>query len=634
MRRAAKRFSFVAFLAVSLLVLSPQIALPAAPQPVKVQASLGDTTLEAGASAEIAVTATLEPDWHIYSLTQPVGGPIPTTVTLDPSQVLEPAGPVRQGKFQTRLEPLFGVNVESFSGAAEFWMPVKVMPTAKPGTSTCTVHVRCQACNGKVCLPPTDYVAKVNLVVAEKGATKPEEKTAETKPTEKPKEAAEPTPKPLGMDLRALYEATLLARPDRAAYGKLANLVPELLKDRTFDSDDAYYAGMLWMLYDSQAEKDDDTVEMTEVAKNLEAYLASPNSERNAESAEANLIAADASLKRFDTALTRYEAFAKRYRWRSKTNDVRTYYTNFELATAELVRALAEAKRWPDVEKVAQNGLTYWQNRRSNDGGEIAETASYLVEALEAEKKTDELAKVRQDVSKQFHDGNKMTAMVDLVRTRRRVEELEKTDPAAALKVLEAAKKLYAKAEWQRDYDTSDRRLRLHDMPAPGLEGDAWVNSKPLTLAELRGKVIVLDFWMTWCGPCRASFPRMEAFAKKHAPKGVVVIDVTENQGFVLNKEGKQLRGEKDAKLTWEEEVPLIKQFVKDFDITVPVSIGRVPTDTKEKYPSAPMLHDYGVPFYPSVAVIDRKGVVRFMGYAEEKPFEALITKLEAEPAS
>jgi hypothetical protein len=40
------------------------------------------------------------------------------------------------------------------------------------------------------------------------------------------------------------------------------------------------------------------------------------------------------------------------------------------------------------------------------------------------------------------------------------------------------------------------------------------------------------------------------------------------------------------------------------------------------------------VPFFPSVAVIDRKGVVRFMGFAEEKPFEALITKLEGEPAS
>ncbi len=629
---AASRIT--SLLGAGLLILAAPPAFSAAPTPVTVQASVGDAPLAPGSAAEIAVKATLASGWHIYSLTQPAGGPVPTTVKLDPCGPLQTAGPVRQGSFEKHAEPAFGVDVESFTGAAEFWVPVKVVATAEPGTTTCTVRVRCQACDGKVCLAPADYVAEVKLVVAKKGAVKHAAKTTESAPAEKPKEAAKPAPKPAGMDLRALYEALLLARPDRDAYGKLANLVPDLLQKKTFEGEDAYYAGMLWMLYDSEAEKDEDTAEMTEVAKYLEAYLASPDSSRHAESAEANLIAAYASLKRFDDALARYEAFAKHYKWRSRTNDLRTYATNYEFATAELVRALAEAKRWPDVEKVAQPSLEYLENRRSNDGGEIADTASYLVEALEAQKKNDELAKLKEDVSKQLHDGDKMVTLVDLVRTRRQVEALEKTDPPAALKVLEAAKDLYTKAEWERDYDTTDRRLKLHDQPAPGLEGDAWVNSEPLTLAALRGKVVVLDFWMTWCGPCRASFPRMEAFAKKHAAKGVVVIGVTENQGYVLNKEGKQLRGDKDAKLTWDEEIPLVKQFVKDFGITVPVSIGRVPTDTKEKYPSARMLHDYGVPFFPSVAVIDRKGDVRFMGFAEEKAFEALITKLEGEPAS
>lgn len=621
-------------LAAGLLILAAPPVSFATPTPVTVQAAVGDAPLAPGAAVEIAVRATLASGWHIYSLTQPAGGPIPTAVKLDPCGTLEVAGPVRQGAFEKHMEPAFGVDVESFTGTAEFWVPVKVAATAKPGTTTCTVRVRCQACDGKVCLPPTDYVAEVKLTVAKKGTVKAGAKTGGAKPAEKPKEAEKPAPRPAGMDLRALYQAMLLARPDLNAYGKLANLVPELLKGKTFDGEDAYWAGMLWVVYDSQAEKDDDTAEMTEVAKNLEAYLASSDSQRNAESAEANLIAAYASLKKFDEAITRYEGFAKHYQWRSKINEVRTYYTNFEFATAELVRALAEAKRWPDLEKVAQPSLTYWENRRSNDGGEIADTASYLVEALEAQKKTDELAKLREDVSKQLHDGDKMVTMVDLVRTRRQVEALEKTDPPAALKMLEAAKDLYTKAEWQRDYETTDRRLKLHGQPAPGLEGDAWVNSEPLTLAGLRGKVIVLDFWMTWCGPCRASFPRMEAFAKKHADKGVVLIDVTENQGYVLNKEGKQLRGEKDAKLTWDEEIPLIRQFVKDFGITVPVSIGRVPTDTKEKYPSARMLHDYGVPFYPSVAVIDRKGTVRYIGDSEEKALDELVTKLEGEPAS
>jgi thiol-disulfide isomerase/thioredoxin len=631
MRSAAR---IVLLLGAGLLILAALPASSAPPTPVSVQATVGEAPLALGATVEISVKATLDAGWHIYSLTQPAGGPVATTVKLDPCNVLETAGPARQGTFEKHLEPAFGVDVELFSGTAGFWVPVRVVAKAKPGAYTCAVRVRGQACDGKICLPPSDYVAEVKFVVATASAAKPSEQAAEAKPTENPREQPTPTPRPPGMDLRALYEAVRLARPDRPAYAKLADLVPELLKEKTFTGDDAYFAGMLWLIYDMKAEKDDDTAEMTEVVKDLEAYLASPDSQRNAESAEANLIAAYASLKRFDEAVKRYEEFSKRYRWRSKPHDLQTYYTNVEFAASQLVRALSEAKQWPDLEKVTRLNLDYWQNRRSNDGGEVAGTASYLVEALEAQKKTDEVAKVREDVAKQFNDGEKMTAMVDLSLTRRRVENLEKTDPAAALKVLEAAKDLYAKAEWERDYDTSMRRLKLHDRPAPRLEGDAWVNSEPLTLSALRGKVIVLDFWMSWCGPCREAFPKMEAFAKKHVEKGVVVIGVTENQGYVLSKESKQLRGEKDAKLTWDEEVPLLKQFVKDFEITVPVAISRVPTATKEEYPSAPMLHDYGVPFFPSVAVIDRKGIVRFMGYLEEKAMEEFINKLEGEPAS
>lgn len=620
-------------LGAGLLILAALPAFSVPPAPVRVQATLGETPLVPRATVEIAVKASLDAGWHIYSLTQPVGGPLATTVKLDPCSVLETAGPARQGTFERHKEPAFGVEVESFSGTAEFWVPVRVVATAKAGTHSCVVRVRGQVCDGKTCLPPSDYVAEVRFVAATASEVKPSEQAAETKPAESPKEQPKPTPRPPGMDLRALYEAVRLASPDRAAYAKLADLVPDLLKEKTFTGDDAYFAGMLWLVYDMKAEKDDDTAEMTRVANNLEAYLGSADPSTHAESAEANLIAAYASLKRFDEAVKRYEEFSKHYRWRSKPHDLQTYYTNVEFAASQLVRALSEAKQWPDLEKVTRLNLEYWQNRRSNDGGEVAGTASYLVEALEAQKKTDEVAKVKADVAKVFNDGEKMTAMVDLSLTRRRVENLEKTDPPAALETIKGARALYGKAGWERDYDTTTRRLKLHDRPAPRLEGDAWVNSEPLTLSALRGKVIVLDFWMSWCGPCREAFRKMEAFAKKHAEKGVVVIGVTENQGYVLSKEFKQLRGEKDAKLTWDEEVPLLKQFVKDFGITVPVAIGRVPTDTKEEYPSAPMLRDYGVPFFPSVAVIDRKGNVRFMGDAEEKALEELITKVDGEPA-
>lgn len=54
----------------------------------------------------------------------------------------------------------------------------------------------------------------------------------------------------------------------------------------------------------------------------------------------------------------------------------------------------------------------------------------------------------------------------------------------------------------------------------PGTKGD------PVALDKLRGKVVYVDFWASWCGPCRRSFPWMNDMQQKYGAKGLVVVGV------------------------------------------------------------------------------------------------------------
>lgn len=66
----------------------------------------------------------------------------------------------------------------------------------------------------------------------------------------------------------------------------------------------------------------------------------------------------------------------------------------------------------------------------------------------------------------------------------------------------------------------------MHGRKAPALSLTDWQNSKPLSLAAMKGKIVVLDFWATHCAECLASVPKLNALASKYADQGVVFIGV------------------------------------------------------------------------------------------------------------
>lgn len=132
-----------------------------------------------------------------------------------------------------------------------------------------------------------------------------------------------------------------------------------------------------------------------------------------------------------------------------------------------------------------------------------------------------------------------------------------------------------------------------------GPKAPAWelkdVDGKPVKSSDFEGKVVILDFWATWCPPCKAEIPGFVELQKKYGDKGLVVIGVS------LDEQGPQI----------------VKPFMKQFGVNYPVTMG----DPK-------IVQDFGgIAAIPTTFVIDRNGKIlaRHVGYVPKETFEKQI---------
>ena len=125
----------------------------------------GPDVVSPGSVVRVRIDARPTRSWYFYSLTQPAGGPIPARIWLADSSTFTPAGPVTGPRPTTSFDNTFGINVEKYSSAASFILPVRVSPAAKRARGKIRVGARYQACNDTICLSPREVTLTVPLKI-------------------------------------------------------------------------------------------------------------------------------------------------------------------------------------------------------------------------------------------------------------------------------------------------------------------------------------------------------------------------------------------------------------------------------------------------------------------------------------
>ena len=80
-----------------------------------------------------------------------------------------------------------------------------------------------------------------------------------------------------------------------------------------------------------------------------------------------------------------------------------------------------------------------------------------------------------------------------------------------------------------RPVDAADDTLAQKNIAVPDLSGTT-LDGKPFRLSEQKGKIVLVNFWATWCGPCRMEIPDLIALQKKYADKGFTVVGIAEDE--------------------------------------------------------------------------------------------------------
>jgi thiol-disulfide isomerase/thioredoxin len=129
------------------------------------------------------------------------------------------------------------------------------------------------------------------------------------------------------------------------------------------------------------------------------------------------------------------------------------------------------------------------------------------------------------------------------------------------------------------------------------------VDGQPFSIGQYKGKVVLVDFWATWCGPCKAELPHVKDVYAKYHDKGLEIVGVSND-----------FKADELRKFTPENGMPWVELF---------------DAQAAADHQWNPLTENFGILGIPTMFLVDKKGIMRT--YEAREDMDTLIPKLLSE---
>ncbi|MGB7924250.1 MAG: TlpA disulfide reductase family protein [Pyrinomonadaceae bacterium] len=422
-----------------------------------------------------------------------------------------------------------------------------------------------------------------------------------------PSSSSQPAARETGPDAAALYKETVEYVDARLAEQKGARkpvsrtLHKEMLLEQSrlavrnatrlsgrsdLKGEDFFYLGMLYAL----SENDDATIET------LKRYLdGKPESGAHAQTARGHLAVSYARNRLFEDA---EKALADYLGHEPLVLKERSLF-EMNIATAyrmagKLDRAAAHGEEaFKAAKPLLEGTVNASDEERAFGAGEgLAATYSAMKQPVRVAALFEEMRGLSLAIQSPGHYKAATTNLVNLlVDGGRKAEAVKMIDDTLAT-LSETIRNSQLRGV-VRDYlKDKQKHLRVQGEPAPELMIVKWIDQTPVRLADLRGRVVLLDFWASWCVPCQDAFPDLNAWHDDYKDKGLVVLGVTRFYGYA---EG--------ASVDEDYEFGFLQRFKRVYRLNYGLAVAAKDMNHR----------NYAVESIPTTVLIDRRGVVRFI---------------------